>query len=80
MDSKKKKETNGEDMTPVNVPEVKQQDLLDVFLLGKGLDIESWMLKLLPIKNNVFQNLLQDIASVSILRGLSLHSQRRLFS
>lgn len=69
MDSKKRKVKNGDDMTPVNVPEVKQQDTLDGFLLGKGLDIESWMLKLLPIKNNVFQTLQQDISSISILRG-----------
>ena len=69
MDSKTKKVTNGENTTPVNVPEV-QQNILDGFLLGNGLDIESWMLKLLPIKNNVFQTLQQDIASVSILRGL----------
>jgi len=70
MDSKKKSVNDGSELTPVKVPEIKKQELLsDGFMLGKGLEIESWMLKLLPIKNNVFQILLQDIASVSILRG-----------
>jgi hypothetical protein len=60
---------NRDDMIPVNVPEVKQQEIVDGFLLGKGLDIETWMLKLLPIKSNVFQTIQRDIAAVSILRG-----------